>query len=209
MPLFLQHIETDFRWGVWKIEESEADLLACLSDKAMYADGLAKLKAPHRRIEWLAVRVLLAHLMGCEAEVAYMPNGRPYLVGNQYSLSISHTKGYVAVLLSSSTSLVGIDIEQTGERVRKVAHKFIGPNEKITLYDGSDVWSLLLHWSAKESMFKCLDTPEVDFIAHLHIHPFQVQASGTFQAHESRTPSTQEYSIHYLLHPDFVLTYIV
>lgn len=208
MPLFLQHIEKDFRWGIWKVEESEADLLACFSDKAMYADGLAKLKSPHRRIEWLAVRALLKSLAGDEKRVGYLPNGRPFLEDGSYSLSISHTKGYVAVLLSSSQTLVGIDIEQTGERVRKVAHKFVGPSEVISLYDNSDIWALLLHWSAKESMFKCLDTPEVDFISHLHIHPFQVQSAGTFQAHETRTPSAREYTVHYLLHPDFVLTYI-
>lgn len=208
MSLFLQHTEEDFRWGIWKVEETEEALLACFSDKANYLEQLSRFKAPHRRIEWLAVRVLLAYLMGGDAEVAYMPNGRPYLVGNQFSLSISHTKGYVAVLLSSSSSLVGIDIEQTGDRVRKVAHKFIGPNEVISSYDNSDIWSLLLHWSAKESLFKCLDTPEVDFIQHLHIHPFQVQASGSFLAHETRTPSTHEYTVYYLLHPDFVLTYV-
>ena len=208
MPLFLQHTEEDFRWGIWKVEESEEALLAHFSDKANLLAQLSRFKAPHRRIEWLAVRVLLAHLMGCEAEVSYMPNGRPYLIDNQFSLSISHTKGYVAVLLSSSSSLVGIDIEQTGERVRKVAHKFVGPSEVINLYNDSDIWSLLLHWSAKESLFKCLDTPEVDFIQHLHIHPFQLQASGTFQAHEIRTPSARKYTVHYLLHPDFVLTYI-
>ena len=170
--------------------------------------GMAKLKSPHRRIEWLAVRVLLKTLTGDEKRVGYLPNGRPFLEDGSYSLSISHTKGYVSVLLSSSQALVGIDIEQTGERVRKVAHKFVGPSEVISLYDNSDIWALLLHWSAKESMFKCLDTPEVDFINHLHIHPFQVQSSGTFQAHETRTPSAREYTVHYLLHPDFVLTYI-
>lgn len=208
MPLYLQHKDSNFQWGIWKVEESEDALLAHFSDKEKYAEGLAKLKSPHRRIEWLAVRVLLAHLMGCETKVAYMPNGRPYLLGNQYSLSISHTKGYVAVLLSSSQTLVGIDIEQTGERVRKVAHKFVGSSEVISSYNDSDIWSLLLHWSAKESMFKCMDTPEVDFIHHLHIHPFQVQSTGIFQAHETRTSVARPFNIHYLLHPDFVLTYI-
>lgn len=208
MSLFLQHKEEDFQWGIWKVEETEEELLACFSDKATFREQLSQFKAPHRRIEWLAVRVLLAHLMGCEPLVAYMSNGRPYLLDSQYSLSISHTKGYVAVLLSSSSSLVGIDIEQTGERVRKVAHKFVGPDEVINPYDGSDIWSLLLHWSAKESMFKCLDTPEVDFIQHLHIHPFQLQSSGAFQAHETRTASSHTFEVHYLLHPDFVLTYI-
>lgn len=208
MPLFLQHIETDFRWGIWKVEESEEELLACFSDSKQYAEELSKLKSPHRRIEWLAVRVLLQTLSGEEKMVGYYDNGRPYLLDGSCSLSISHTKGYVAVLLSSKQQLVGIDIEQTGERVRKVAHKFIGPSEQISLYNDSDIWSLLLHWSAKESMFKCMDTPEVDFIHHLHIHPFQVQSSGTFQAHETRTPSVREYNVHYLLHPDFVLTYI-
>ena len=74
------------------------------------------------------------------------------------SISISHTKGYVAVLLGGPEKEVGIDVECYGERVRKVAHKFVREDESVSWYKGTETWSLLLHWSAKETMFKCMNT---------------------------------------------------
>mgnify|MGYP000016543064 CR=1 FL=1 len=67
------------------------------------------------RLEWLAVRVLLYTLSGEEKEIAYHPSGKPYLADASASLSISHTKGYVAVVLGLPGREVGIDIEQYGE----------------------------------------------------------------------------------------------
>lgn len=206
MPLFAQHRTDDVRWGIWRVEEEEEVLLSLLSSTNCLKEALAKFKAPHRRIEWLAVRVLLATMMEQERVVSYHSNGRPYLAEGDYSLSISHTKGYVAVALAPADKLVGIDIEQRGERVRKVANRFMGEQEQASLYEGSDLTSLLLHWSAKESIYKCLDRPDVEFSDHLHILPFEVEQQGTFDAFESRTTHQQHYRIHYLLHPDYVLT---
>ena len=45
-------------------------------------------------------------------------------------------------------------------------------DEPSVFVSGTDTWALLLHWSAKEVMFKCMNTPEVDFREHLRIFPF-------------------------------------
>jgi len=74
---------------------------------------------------------------------------------------------------------------------------------------GTDTWALLLHWSAKEVMFKCMNTPEVDFREHLRIFPFTVTEKGAFSAEEYRTPEQRKFEIRYMLHPDFVLTWQV
>ena len=126
----------------------------------------------------VAVRVLLYTLSGEEKEIAYHPSGKPYLADDSASLSISHTKGYVAVVLGLPGREVGVDIEQYGERVRKVAHKFMREDEQPSVFRGTDTWSLLLHWSAKETMFKCLNASEVDFRGHMRILPFAVNESG-------------------------------
>ena len=108
---------------------------------------------------------------------SYEPSGKPYLADNSYFISISHTKGYVAVILSEEKP-VGIDIEQYSRRVHKVAHKYMREDEQFVPYGEDDTWSLLLHWSAKEVMFKCMNTPEVDFREHLHIEPFTTEQQG-------------------------------
>lgn len=58
-------------------------------------------------------------------------------------------------------------------------------------------------------MFKCMNAAEVDFREHLRILPFTVAGEGVFAAEEYRTEAQRKFEIHYLLHPDFVLTWQV
>lgn len=204
--MFLEHKEDVLSWGIWKTEESVEELLSMLPSPEKYEAELLRFTAPRRRREWLAVRVLLHRMLGEEKTISYHPNGKPYLEDDSRFISISHTGGYVAVILSTQGE-VGIDIEQYGPRVHKVAHKFMRPDETITSYKGDDTWSLLLHWSAKEVMFKCMNASAVDFREHLHILPFQVEESGGFNACEYCTVRHSRFLIRYALHPDFVITW--
>ncbi len=205
----MQHmVSSSFRWAVWKTEESEDELLALLPRPHVYAEGLQAFSSAWRRQEWLAVRVLLYTLLGEEKEIAYHPSGKPYLKDGSASISISHTKGYAAVALGAPVREVGIDIERFGERVRKVVSKFMRDDEQPVDYQGTDIWSLLLHWSAKEAVFKCLNAREVDFQEHLRILPFVPSEQGSFIAEEYRTEQQQRFTVHYHLFPDFVLTLI-
>ncbi|MEG1865371.1 MAG: 4'-phosphopantetheinyl transferase superfamily protein [Bacteroides sp.] len=207
MAMYLLHQEETLQWGIWKIDESMDELLSLLPAPQAFEQGMQRFTAPHRRKEWLAVRVLLYQLLHAYKEIGYEPSGKPYLTDHSQFLSISHTKGYVAVLLSPVAE-VGIDIEQYGQRIYKVAHKFMREDECVAAYLGDTAWGLLLHWSAKEAMFKCLPADEVDFRAHLQIAPFEIQSQGTFDAREYRTERQGSFLIHYLIHPDFVLTWL-
>lgn len=210
MALFSQHKEELFHWGIWKVDEPLEELLTLLPNPDTYTQELHRFSSSHRQQEWLAVRVLLYQLLGQEKQIVYSPTGKPSLEDNSHLISISHTPGYVAVILCSvSAGGIGIDIEQYGQRVRRVAPKFMAVNEVCAAYQGDDTWGLLLHWSAKEVMFKCINTPEVDFRAHLHIAPFEVEQQGTFCAQEYRTDRQQQFTIHYLIHPHFVMTYTI
>ncbi|ADV44880.1 siderophore (surfactin) biosynthesis regulatory protein [Bacteroides helcogenes P 36-108] len=193
--------------GVWKMEEALPDLCELLSDSSLGEQAVKRFTSPHRQLEWLSVRVLLYHLLKEKKEICYYSSGKPYLNDGAYYISISHTKGYVAVILGKRP--VGVDIEQYGQRVHKVAHKYMREDEAPVPYHGDDTWSLLLHWSAKEVMFKCMDTAEVDFRRHLYIEPFTVQRQGMFRAQEYKTEQQRHFIIHYLIRPDFVLTWQV
>lgn len=193
--------------GVWRMEESLSTLQDELSNTILFEEATKRFTSLHRQLEWLSVRVLLYHLLHEQKEIGYLPSGKPYLVDGSFQVSISHTKGYVAVLLGKTKTPVGVDIEQYGQRVHKVAHKYMREDEVLYTYQGDDTWSLLLHWSAKEVIFKCMDTAEVDFRKHLYIEPFVPQERGAFNAYEYRTELQQYFKIDYLLHPDFVLTW--
>lgn len=201
MALYKKLKTPDYEWGVWKIDENTDDLLALLPDGGkLYLQDLNRLTAEGRRREWIAVRVLLYHLTGDEKEIAYRPDGRPYLMDNSMSISISHTKGYAAVILSRAQN-VGIDIEAPGERVLRVVHKFVKDDEKPPLTnDLTEVELYTFIWSAKETMFKCMRTTDVDFCEHLHVDA-DISFFGTpyMPAFETRTELRRRFRIHYAL----------
>ena len=208
MGLFLQDKTNDTQWAVWKVEESLEALLALLPDarRVCCEQELLQFASERRKIEWLSVRVLLYFMLKEDKQIGYSLEGKPFLTDDSFFISISHTKGYVAVVLGLPGREVGVDIEQYGERVRKVAHKFMREDEQPSVFRGTDTWSLLLHWSAKETMFKCLNASDVDFRGHMRILPFAVNESGVFSAEEYRTVEKRRFTIHYYLFPDFVLT---
>jgi phosphopantetheinyl transferase len=209
MPLFLKHIQDNYQWGVWKMDECMEELLSVFPNQKReeYEQEIQHFVSIHRRLEWLSIRVLLYILLGKEKKIRYHSTGKPYLSDYSYYISISHTHSYAAIILSSVAE-VGIDIEQYGERIQRISHKFMHPDEQPSIYLNSNVWSLLLHWSAKEVMFKCcMDATFIDFRKHFRIYPFQIQEQGIFQAKEYYTIKQQNFLIHYLISPEFVMTW--
>ena len=83
---------------------------------------------------------------------------------------------------------VGVDIEQYGERVCRVASRFINDDERI-----SGVWKQLLLWSAKETVYKMMNCCEVDFQEHL--------ISGCWRPQEISGPGCQGFMRMQTFHP--------
>ena len=210
MPLFKKWEEEGATWGIWKVSESPEDLLAMLTTESIDYAELEQYKCASRRVEYLAARVLLKELTGKELKIAHLPSGKPFLPSSSFNVTVSHTKGYVALGIHPCKD-VGIDIEQVSERVLKVCSRFVRPDEAIgtpMLSDEKRLHKLLLIWSAKETMFKVLNEAGVDFLEHLQVVEFVPQLSGTFKGQEYRTSSLSNFAIHYLVHPEFVLTYL-
>ena len=126
---------------------------------------------------------------------------------HSFFISISHTKGYVAVILSPIAP-VGIDIEQYGHRVKRVYDRFIRPDEQVEPYLGDVIWSMLLHWSAKETIFKSMENADAD-LRKLCLSHFIPQEEGAFQVQEYATEQQQSFAVGYRISPDFVLTWTI
>lgn len=143
------------QYRVAEIKETADELAARLEHKNFYAEKIAGLKPESRRLrEILAVRCLLKEMTGEEQEVSYDEEGKPSLVNTETArfISISHTEGYAAVILSEKP--VGIDIERRGKKVEKVISRFMQDSE-IVLANNSALFSHLI-WSAKEAAYKVL-----------------------------------------------------
>ena len=206
MPLYRTYKKGNLVVGVWKVDETIGQLRSMFHQFSIYEEGLARFSSERRKQEWLAVRVLLKELCGEEKPIAYLPSGKPCLEDGSACISFSHTSGYVAVAIHPSAE-VGVDIEQYGIRVQRLASRFVRDDEQVSVASGDEIYALLLHWSAKETMFKLMEEEAVDFLEHMRIFPFTLQESGQMEAQEFRSPKEQKFLIHYDTHPDYVLTF--
>lgn len=203
MPLLVEHSLP--LWGIWKIEESSEELLKLLENKQPYYSFVTDTMTEARKREWLASRVLVKRLLGFEPDISYTDAGAPFLVGLSKRISISHTKGFAAVILSDNPA-AGIDIEYMSDRVKKIRTRFMSASEDSQIDEYYETEHLLVYWSAKETLFKMIGQSDVDFKEHLQIHPFQYSNEGVFLATERRTKKNESFKIHFFVTQEFVLT---
>ncbi|MDR1369788.1 MAG: 4'-phosphopantetheinyl transferase superfamily protein [Dysgonamonadaceae bacterium] len=198
----------DTIWGVREITGTSEELLSRLEKKELYFPVIEQIKLEKRKKEWLTVRLLLKDLLGEEKEVGYDASGKPFLKDDSFHISISHTSGYVAVILNP-THPVGIDIEQITSQVMRIRNRFLSKSENDYISEKEELIHLLLHWSAKETMFKALGEENVIFNEQLHICPFEPETRvlSTFSSFESRTCRKTEFLIHYVVNSEYVLTF--
>lgn len=194
--------------GIWKMVETREELLQ-LFPKHLRSEAdtyLKDVRSERRSVEWLSTRVMLLDLLGSEQIILNRKDGSPYLSEGKIKISISHTKEYAAILLHE-TSAVGIDVETRSERVVKIAGKFISEDEFID--PAQKIVHQLLHWSAKETLFKLINEQGIDFKQHLHIYPFTPCKEGLIRAWETKTNKRRSFRLHYEVHPDYVLTWAI
>lgn len=203
MPLLVEHSLP--LWGIWKIEESSDELLKLLENKQPYYSFVTDTMTEARKREWLASRVLVKRLLGFEPDISYTDAGAPFLVGLSKRISISHTKGFAAVILSDNPA-AGIDIEYMSDRVKKIRTRFMSASEDSQIDEYYETEHLLVYWSAKETLFKMIGQSDVDFKEHLQIHPFRYSNEGVFLATERRTKKNESFKIHFFVTQEFVLT---
>lgn len=151
-----------YGWALWQMVEPE-ELLRSLCPPDCPPCTFSN---EARRKEYYAVRAMLAAVLGKDKRIDYLPSGQPFLSDNSYYISISHTKGFCA-LAWHAFHPVGVDVEQIADRVSRVAHRFVSPDEQSQLekYFADDIIrGQLLLWSAKEAAYKLVNRPATDFL---------------------------------------------
>lgn len=170
MPLLFQQEIEEGLIGLWSVSEELDDLLlmAGLSDQDK--KNFSEISALHRKKEWLATRVLLAEMIRQPEIIEYHNDGRPYLGSGEFNISISHTTGFVAVLLHRYLS-PGVDIELISRQAARVASRFLSPEEYDACYEQSEYSNirLLLYWCAKEAIFKMVPYSNIEFSTDIRI----------------------------------------
>ena len=205
MPLYATHYTAaEGGWATWKMTETPDELFRLLPPGGLYATEIARSRLhPKRLLERLAVRALMYRCWHEEHAVAYRSDGKPCLTDHKFHISITHTAGYAGLCWSICPD-VSVDMESRGPKALRLAFRFMHPDEYA---DGPSELAALLHWSAKETLYKMLPEQEgTDFARDLFIRPFAIENEGIMTGTDRRKASVC-HSIAYRLFPDFVLTW--
>jgi phosphopantetheinyl transferase len=205
MPLEKIHQEEDRAWALWKITEEESALLA---DVQAYEDIPSSLTNHYKRLEFIAGRVLVKHLMSSMglafAGIRKDEFGKPFPAGSAYQLSLSHSYPYVAALVDRNQS-VGIDLEQPKPKLIKIAPRVMN---KIELADaGDDMIKLCVYWCAKEAMIKIYGKKDLTLAENLAVNPFQLNQEGLILGRIIVHGKETEVPLQYLVTRDFVVAF--
>ncbi|MEJ2003784.1 MAG: 4'-phosphopantetheinyl transferase superfamily protein, partial [Cyclobacteriaceae bacterium] len=125
-----------------------------------------------KRSEWVAARLMLRTLCS-HMKISYNgtrndSNGKPFLQGHAIEISLTHSFPYVAVIADPRSS-VGIDLEQSKEKLLRIAPRFLNDRE-LGLCRG-EVSKILSFWCAKEALYKIYSKKGLNFRDEIHLYP--------------------------------------
>lgn len=180
MPLCYKIDNDNFSLGLWELSEDEEQLLGTFSEIAPEREvsKAKRFKYSARKLEWIAARLLLYELLDNVVSIDYDENGKPIINNREQCISISHTKGIVAVIVTNN--MAGIDVEMKNDRVLRIENKFISGLEKGQITKQNKAECLLTYWSAKETLYKIHGGKGLDFKKNLYIYPFKLENKGEF-----------------------------
>lgn len=209
--LFINEIDKGVRLGVWEMEENlNYENFASLP----FYDRLMSL-SDGRRKETASVYSLLFAMTGNRnLVIGHEPSGKPYV--ECYKIGISHTKGFVSVILSTSCD-VAVDIEYINTRVLRIADRFLREDEKPNALQFSkekkeegdkdvvpDVIPTLLFWCAKETIYKLYSDERLTF---QNIKIMDAEQGGALCGNNLITGESVR--LDYTFNNDYVLTYAI
>lgn len=200
MPLLsVRSINAETCLGIWKITETEQWFLHNMIFPDSLNATLSNYKSESRRLEVLATYALLQILTNDNtATITHNSSGKP--LSSHGFISISHTKDYVALILSTNNQ-VAIDIEYISNRVEKIRHKFLREEETP-----DSLFTLLLHWTAKETLYKYASECNLAF-SEMRVLPFALQNKGIFYIENLKLHT--KHPVYYETNDHFIITYMV
>ena len=192
----IRQIHPDARLGLWRIDET---LETMLCRRPFLAGEVASYRNEGRKLERLSVYELLFLMTGdLSLRLSHNQSGKPLLPG--WQVSISHTRGYVAVILSKEQN-IGIDIEYPSDRVSRIVSRFLRVDEHAETLEKQ-----LLFWCAKETVYKFFSEQALEF-HEMKVHDVVLQPIGQLMVSNLRTST--DIVVHYSINKDYCLTYAV
>jgi 4'-phosphopantetheinyl transferase len=216
MPLIFDKKEADLLFGIWRMDEEPSDLLNSGVLSGRDVERVYSFQSIARKKEWICTRMLLSEMMpGQNLSIDYDDTGKPHLRNtksekevSRFHISVSHTKNYVAVIVSEKYP-VAIDIELIHPRIEKIVHRFINEEELGFIPSENNLQHYFLIWSAKECLYKMYGRKELLFKEHLHVHPFHFNIRGEMDASIRKNEIDKRIHLHYSFEKELLTVYAI
>ncbi|HEY1024179.1 MAG TPA: 4'-phosphopantetheinyl transferase superfamily protein [Sphingobacteriaceae bacterium] len=196
--------------ALWKIEETAEELYQRLQLKQHEKEYLETLNNGKRNIHWLGTRVLLRKMLNTDQyiDMGVDEHGKPYLKNFPQHISLSHSFDYAAVMISDRKE-VGIDIEIVKEKIERIAHKFLSPEELGFIDAGNPVDHLYICWCAKEAVYKLHGKKNVSFLHDIRLSPFSCCEEGAFEASLTTSDVSRSFRVFYEKYQNYMIGYAI
>ena len=164
------NVSSKTRYVLWEITENYETLFSGIELDFKSEQLLSQKKSETHKNQFLAVRYLLQYLSIDLHNLNYNILGKPFFENN-YKISISHSGLYVALIISDTA--VGIDIETINDRILKIKSKYLETELNYPLELNTEI--SLVYWNIKESVFKAVDKPGIDFKKNILVPPLDMK----------------------------------
>lgn len=193
-------IDNNLTLYLWQITETVEDLAAECKKLGYAIDVTLNIKNALHKCEKLTELIMLNRIFNRNITLEHSVNGAPFSNDIEGSISISHSKGTLAIAHSMQRNF-GIDIEHVSPRVIKIRDKFLSPEEKLKIAE-ADIVAHTRAWTAKEALFKAIPEDRIDFINHLHLC---YTDDSNYTAFETRTELARKFDIVHLTYSDYII----
>lgn len=212
MPLIeLRDLGRDAKLAVWKITETEEQLHEHLQLHPGEEDFISRLRKGKRTLQWMASRALLRKLLDTKDPISCPSDadGKPYLVGFPYKISITHSFDYAGVILNAKGEC-GVDIELVKPKIKLIAHKFLKEQElEFVRSNAQELDALYACWCAKEAVYKLIGKKGTSFRKHMTIQPFDFDVQNHLTLQLDLAGHSRAYKVYYEKLNGYMMGYVL
>lgn len=188
---------------IWQITETIDILLSKIQlDNSSQQIFDLKKKEIHKK-QFLAIRNILELMSSEKYLVSYSEIGKPYL-NSKKNISVTHSGSYAALIVSDKQ--VGIDLQEFGEKIKKIKKKFL--DVELDYPIDLSTSNLLVYWNIKESIFKSLENKPMDFRKNIIVLPLEKE-NNKVKSWYINNDEIYSFCSYYKVSKNYTLAYVI